>query len=507
MPEHIRAFVYVILLSAVMLYAARPALIQVVPAKTYDRWRVLWLFTSSAWFLAGNVWVFFALMVVALTKVRKKEPQIFGLYLLLLFAAPSAYVPIPGFGVIDHVIMLDHYRLLALTLLLPAAWRLMQSRDTLKFGRSPVDWMVAGYLMLTWALSAPDNTITNAARAGVLQIIDGFLPYYVASRSIRSAEDFRIAMSGLLLGALLVSIISVFEVFRSWKVYSASIVEYGLQLAPHYKTRGPFLRPGASIQDSIVIGAVVVIAMCVLLYLKSQITGKFKAGILWLTLALGVIASLSRAPWMASILIFFIFFALEGKITKTMVKGTVLVFLGGVLLSFFPAGKIILDLLPFIGETEQGSIDYRMNWFSASLPVIERGFWFGNTEALAAPELEIMRNGEGIIDLVNMFLAVLLYYGVVGLALFMGMFLGSLKAVRRSERHYRKHSPELGALGRALIAAILSFMLIISTLSAISVVPIMLWTLVGASTAYAFLKTSLTESPTRPVPVPVPRSE
>jgi hypothetical protein len=487
MPEHIRALVVVLVLSTALLFIARPAMIQVMPAETFDRWRKLWLFTTLAWFLSGIIWIYVALMVVMLTRARKKEPQVFGLYLLLLFAAPSAHAPIPGFGLIDHVIMLDHYRLLALALLLPTAWALKKDTSTVRFGRSPVDWMVFGYLVLTWVVTLPETSFTNGMRGGVLQFIDGWLPYYVASRSIRSVEDFRIALSGLLLGALLLSVLAVFEVLRSWKLYMASIVEYGLPVSQLYKARGPFLRPGASVQDSIVIGTVVVIGMCIMLSLRERMAGKLRSGMLWAVLLLGLLASLSRAPWMAGVLLFFLFFVLDGKSHKALFQGAAILSLGVFVLSFFPAGKVIVDLLPFVGQTEQGSIDYRMNWFAASMPVVERNFWFGDVRALGAPELEIMRNGEGIVDLVNMFLAVLLYYGAIGLALFVGMFLFSLKTVRRSERVFRRSSKEISAVGRSILVAVVCIMLIIFTLSAISVVPIMIWTLVGLSAAYGFM--------------------
>lgn len=488
MPEHIRALIVVFALSAAVLFAVRPAITRVIPPDTYDRWRKLWLFTTLAWFLSGNVWIYFGLMVVVLTLARKRESHVFGLYLLLLFAAPSAHVAIPGFGVIDHLIMLDHYRLLSLTLLLPLAWRLKNDAETVRFGRSPVDWMVLGYLFLTWAVTLLGTSLTNGMRGAVLQFIDGWLPYYVASRSLKSTEDLRIAAAGLLMGVLVMSVLAAFEVMRSWKLYVASVADYGIRVNQAYKLRGPFIRPGASVQDSIVLGTSVVVGMCVLLSLRDRMAGWIRSRFLWAILALGLLASLSRAPWVAGVLLLLVFHALDGRGIKSIVKIGVVVLLAGGVLSFFPAGKVILDLLPFVGESEQGSIDYRMNWFAASAPVIERNFLFGDVHALGAPELEVMRNGEGIIDLVNTFLGVQLLYGAVGLFFFLGIFLMSLKIARQGQVYFRARSDEqASSFGRSMFAAMVSIMFILITMSPISVIPILIWSLAGFCSAYGFL--------------------
>lgn len=486
MPEHIRALIAVLALSATLLYFARAAMIQLIPAPTYDRWRRLWFFTTLAWFLSGSFWIYVMLMIGVLIVVRQRERQPFSLYIFLLFAAPPISAAIPGMGVIDHLFMLDHYRLLALVLLLPAAIVLMQDGSTPRFGRSPVDWMVLGYLTLTWLLNMPETSLTNGIRIAFLQYIDGFLPYYVASRSIRTIADFRAVLSALLLGALLLSVLAIFEVIRGWKIYEASISALGLFAPQGYKMRGPFLRPGASVMDSIVLGLVIVVAMGALLYLKEAVVRKKQKVLAWLVLIFGLLASLSRAPWMAAILLFAIYIFQGEKVAGQLVKALAIAPLLLIVLSFFPAGKAIIDLIPLVGDSEQGSIEYRANWLSASLPLIERNFWFGDVKVLDAPELEVMRQGEGIIDLVNMFLAVLLYYGAVGLFFFVGMFWTSLRLIRRSQRQLRAVSTDMVLLGRVLLCILISIAFVISTLSAISIVPILIWTFMALASAYAF---------------------
>lgn len=487
MSESLRALIVILVLSAGLLFVVRPALIQLIPEKTFDRWRKLWFFVTLAWFLSFSFWLYALVMACMLYVVRRRESQAVGLYFLLLFAAPSVQVPIPGMGIIDHLFMLDHYRILALFLLLPVALRLMRDPSAPGFGRSPVDWMVAGYLMLVSVLGMLETSPTNAARIVFLQLIDGYLPYYVVSRSIKSIEDFRGALVGLLMGALLVSTFALFEVARSWKLYQASISEMGLFVHQHYKTRGPFLRPGVTLLDSIVLGLVVIVALGAWLYLKDLVVSRWHRLLLWLILGTGVLVSLSRAPWLAAILVVFAFAAQGEKAMGRVMWVAMGLFLLMAVLSLFPAGRTIIDLIPIIGEAEQGSIEYRANWFSVATPLIERNFWFGDPRVLEAPELEVMRQGEGIIDLVNLFLSVLLHYGIFALLFFAGMFLRALWLVRRSEKGIRKVSMELSRLGRALISIVLAMVFVLVTLSSISVVPILILTILGLCSAYGFV--------------------
>jgi hypothetical protein len=487
MPEHLRALVVILFLSGLVFFLARPVMIQIIPESTFSRWRRLWFFTSVVWFLAFSFWVYALVMAFALTLARKKEDQVLGLYFLLLMAAPAIAVPIPAFGLIDHLFPLDHYRLLALTLLLPAALALMRLPGTIRFGRSPVDWFFLGFLALTWLMSLQDTSLTNWFRMGFLHYIDAILPYYVISRGIRDEHDFRQLMAALLLGGLLLAAFAMFEAIKGWKLYNASITNFGMFIVDAYKTRGPFLRPGVVLLDSIVLGTVLVLATGALLYLKTFIRSRFRYFLLLVFLCTGVLMSLSRAPWIAALLLFLLI-AFQGEKAARDLMGVLMAFVSVLLLLYFlPGGHLILDLLPFFGKMEQGSVDYRMDWFSASLPLIERNFWFGDVRALQAPELEVMRQGEGVVDLVNTFLAVLLYYGFVGFVLFVGMFFSAVISVRKGLRARTEFARNEHRLGRVLVASVVVLAFILITVSMISILPTLIWLFLGLCSAYGLL--------------------
>ena len=485
MPEHIRALVAVLVLGGLVFLLARPAMIRIVSQDTYVRWRRYWFITTAAWFLSHSFWIYVGVMALMLFRAGKREPHVFGLYLLLLMAAPQAQTPIPGFGIVDHIFMLDHYRLLSLALLLPCALRLSRRATTARLMSSPVDWMVLAYLVLNSLLAFRGGNFTSDARSALMGWIDLFLPYYVASRSIQTAEGLRTALTGLVLGGLLLSILAAFEVLRRWKLYDAATAALGLNTFGAYKTRGPFVRPSVSAIDSIVLGYVIVVATGAYLYLQSLVEDRSRRWMLWGLLGTGVLASLSRGPWVGAGVLLLVQMLTSPRPFKRLAQGAAVSMLLLLLLSTTQMGQQFINLLPFVGQEEQGNVEYRAGLLTVSLPVIERNILFGSWSFLKAPELQVMKQGEGIIDVVNSYLGVTLSMGLVGLIAFLGMFVSTLRFLRRGMRMARKtRNAEDLQQGRALFAMLISIMFIIFTVSSILVVPTIYFAVIGISCAY-----------------------
>lgn len=107
------------------------------------------------------------------------------LFFMLVFAIPPASVDIPGFGVINYLIELNHIRILTVCVLLPTALTLSKQGDTVRFGRLWPDKLLAASLVLMTLLYLRETTVTDTLRQAVSLYIDVFLPYYVASRGLK----------------------------------------------------------------------------------------------------------------------------------------------------------------------------------------------------------------------------------------------------------------------------------------------------------------------------------
>ena len=487
MPEHIRALMFVLLLGGGVFFFARSAFEQLLPATTYSRWRNVWLLMTLALFLAHSFWVYALIVAGYCLATSKREAHLLGLYFVVLCVAPPSGVEIPGFGLINHFLILNHYRLLSLVLLLPAAIVLFQQSSNLRLGRSPVDWMVISYIVLISLLHFREANLTSGLRNIATNVIDIFLPYYVASRGIRDISGFKHALAGFALGAMVLSALSIFEVLRSWKLYSAVLGALGLDQSEFggYLHRAGFLRPTVTVGNSIVLGYVIMVGLGFTLFLKEFIE---PARSRWLGLALlwlGVLSSLSRGPWVGAGAMLLVYVALGPGSVKQLLRLGMALLLVGFVLNQFPLGQTLLDILPFVGSVDEGNVEYRANLFTQALPVIERNLWFGSVDYLETPELLVMMQGEGIVDIVNTYIGVALDVGLVGLVLFVGCFVFALKQVKGAMRNAGVHGAEGVVLGRSLFAALVSIMLVIYTLSSILVVPVIYWCTLGLCVAYA----------------------
>jgi hypothetical protein len=489
MAEYLRALLVVMVIGVAYFLTVRKALLDLLPQDTFNRWRNLWFATTLILFLSHGIWIATLAIGVVLLIYRRREAHVMGLYFVLLFAAPPVPAEIPGLGIIDHLWVLNHYRLLGLTLLLPTALFLYQRSSTPRLGASPVDWMVLGYVVLLSMLSFRDGSATSGLRTILSLWIDIFLPYYVASRSIRTLEGMKQAMTGFVIGAMLVGALAMFEVLRSWKLYSAVLGTLGVSqwLFGGYLTRSGFLRPNAAVGNSIVLGYVQVVALGFYFYLQAFLSRPRHR---WMGLGLlvgGIVASLSRGPWVGAAVLVVVYLFIGPNPVKRLGLLALASLVSLFVLSLLPSGQLLIDMLPIVGEIEQGNVEYRANLLTAALPVIERHLLFGSHDYLNAPELQVMRQGEGIIDVVNAYVGVALHSGLLGLALFLGAFIGALKQVRNAVHMTRRSDPQTAMLGRALIATVLAIMFIIYTVSSIIAIPIVYWSVLGMCVAYAGL--------------------
>lgn len=492
MPEHLRALIVVLVLTSLSFWLMRPAVAGIVGSATFGAWWKLWLGLTLVAFLSHSFWVY--AFVVTLVLLVKKPPlgHVVGVWLLLLFLVPAAGVDIPGFGLINYVFTLSHLRLLSLVLLLPAAVVLLQQRASLRLGSTWPDKLLLLYLLLAGALQLREDNLTTTLRGCFYLFTDVFLPYYVASRSLRTLEDFKHALAGLLVASALLGTLAMFEVLRHWNLYAALQNAMGFQVRiGGYLAREHMLRAAVSTGQPIPLGLVMMTAIGAFFFLRESAT-RWQRTLGWMVLAGGLAASLSRGPWVGTVFALVVFLALGPKPVKHLLGLGLMGVLALPVLSLFPAGRKVLDLLPFIGNVEEFNITYRQRLLENAWIVIERNFWLGSVDYLQTPEMLSMIQGQGIIDIVNTYVGVALDHGMVGLGLFCLFFALVGAGVYKAQR--KQVNPQTRSLGRALFATLAGILLTIFTVSSVSVIPWVYWTIAGVCVAYwAMCQRSLTE--------------
>ncbi len=234
MPEHLRALIYILVLATVVFAFARaPATASAITPSDFKRRRNLWFAITLIAFLSGNFWIYILLSAVILLIALPAEENRVALFLALLFAVPPVTESIGGLGVLEQLFPINHVRLLCLTVLFPTFLYLVSRPDRLRFGRIWPDKFLLGFLAVNLGVALYVTTFTNVLRHNLfLAFLEIFLPYYVASRGLRELQAFRDTLTSLVVAALVLSAIAIFEAIRSWLLYSALIgaldVSWGL---------------------------------------------------------------------------------------------------------------------------------------------------------------------------------------------------------------------------------------------------------------------------------------
>ena len=485
MPEHLRALIVVLGLASFIWLLIQPSIAHATSPSVARAWRNLWFAMTAAAFTLGNFWLYVLLAGAVLMAQRFTTLDALAAYLLLLLTVPAASVDVPGFGLINYFFTLNQPRLLALMLLLPAAVRLSREGGTVRLGSNLTDKLFLGYLLLTAVLQLRESNLTSTLRGCFYLLIDMFLPYYVASRALRRTDDFRMVFSAFGMALALLGVLAIFEVARHWNLYAAMTKTLGLHWGlGGYLGRGGLLRASGSTGQAIALGYVMVVGLALQFFvLHGTRHASPRLKVPALLMAGGMLASLSRGPWvgMAAALLAYLWTGRNG-VRNTVRLGICAIAAIG-LMSLFGFGQKIINLLPFIGNVEVENITYRQRLVDNALIVIERHLWLGSTDYLQTPEMQSMIQGQGIIDIVNTFLGVTLDYGIVGLSLFAGFFVSVLWRLWRAQARIPQED-ERRVLGRSLLAALVGIVVTITTVSSITVISMVYWSVAGMGVAW-----------------------
>ncbi|MFG0500283.1 O-antigen ligase family protein [Pseudomonas sp. YQ_13] len=485
MPEHFRALIVILFLASVVFLMARRPATDLIPLSDYKRRRNLWFLLTLLAFFSHSFWLYLGVGAVVLWLAGRREHNPLALFYMLLFLIPPASVQVPGFGVVNYLVDLNHIRLLTLCVLLPAALHLRRQSDTLRFGRTWADKLLAAGLLLMSVLYLRETTLTDTLRQALYLYVDVLLPYYVASRGLRQISDFKDTLLAFVLASFVMALIAVAEYVRHWLLYSALVDAMGVPWSMSgYLSRGGALRASVTTGQAIVLGYVMSVAIGLFLFVQGYVQRPLHRAMGALLLAAGQFAPLSRGPWVGTLVIVVVFIALGKGAFKRLALLGAAGMLALPLLTVVPGGDKVLDLLPFIGNLEKENITYRERLMDNSWIVIQRNPLFGSFDFRNTPEMQAMIQGDGIIDIVNTYINLALRVGLIGLGLFVAFFAVVLLGIRRAMLSFADKDDERRQLGRVLLATLIGILVIIFTVSSITFIPVVYWSIAGLGVAY-----------------------
>lgn len=490
MPEHLRALVFILILATVVFAVARkPATALAMGAAEFDRRRNFWYALTLCAFLAHNFWLYILVAGVLLYYAQRGDQSRLSLYFFLLLALPPIPGTISGMGLIAALFDIDYVRVLSLVVLMPAYFALRKQPGTPAFGSTLPDKFLSAYMLLDVLLMFEHRTFTSILRDGFFYaFIDIFLPYYVASRALRSIEHFRNALMSFVIAAMVLSPILFLELSRHWLLYEALERALGAQWGWNtYLVRGSNIRATGTIGHAIAAGYVIAIAFGIYLYLQKSIASKAYRMLGFAVLVAGLIGPLSRAPWVGTVLIIMIFIATGPGAMLNFAKLGALALVGIPILLVTPFGATVIDHLPFIGSVDARNVIGRELLAQISYQVFWENPLLGRYDFVLHPALQVLRGDDGQVDLVNTYVVVGLGRGIVGLVLFVGFFLAVIAGIAKGMRSAADRSDESYTLGRSLVAVVIGILFIIATVSPVLRIPLLYWLVGGLGAGYAAL--------------------
>jgi O-antigen ligase len=490
MSESQRALIAVLLLSAPLLWWLLPGYLPAaMPAEDARRRRRLWLGLTCFGFLLTTFWLYSAALLGWSAAAGRRDANRLAVFAFLLFVLPSFPVPVPGFLGLNYLLDINHQRILSLGLLLPIWW----ARRSEPSASPWCDRLVLMFMALQFGLQLMTDTLTNSLRFATYNALDLYLPYFAASRALRALSDYRDFMAAFVFSALLMAPIAGFESVKHWLLYSGIPGHMDQTWAMGgYLGRGESLRALAAAGHALVLGYVMVVALGLFAFVAPSIPTRARRAS-WCLLGIGLLAPLSRGPWIGACALILLWVASAERPGRAMTRLFMLLVPLGGLLFLTPYGDKLIDLLPFVGTVDEFNVTYRQRLFTAATAVIAHNPWLGSFEFLSAPEMQEMIQGEGIIDIVNTYIGLALSYGLIGLGLFLAIFANAGWRTWQMTRH--ADIAELKQLGRFLLATLAAVLITIATVSSIVNIAVIYWMLAGLCAATPRLLAATREAP------------
>lgn len=470
MLASIKELVVVLTIAAVVFRLARPIALQFMDSGDFARRRLVWFVLTAVGFLSPNFWLYALVAVPVLIWANRSEPNSVALYLLLLHVIPPVDIPIPILGN-NGLFSLGNYRLLAFCVLLPAVIRYRKIRDQATVGRlglMDVLLLAIGVLQvalftppdLPYHLYIPDSP-ANALRRAFLFLLDTFLLFFAVSRTCQSRRKIAEAVAAFCLACAVMAAIAVFERTRNWLLYVDIIARWeNNPNAAFYLGRGGSVRAQVSAGHSIALGNLLTVGLGFWFYLESSVRSRKSRIAATLLLCAGLFATNSRGAWLGAAITYFTFLAAGPRGASRVMRGAVigLAIVGVILVT--PIGDQVLAMLPTSGQPADL---YRHRLAERGWEIVLAHPLFG--DQFPWPEMEDLRQGEGIIDIVNSYLGFALNYGLVGLTCYLSFILVGMITVYTRSKKLTHSDPDLALLGRSLVACIVGLLVMIDSVS------------------------------------------
>ena len=492
----------------------RPAFAPLLEPRQYARvWLIIVIATVVAFL--GQSTVIYGLGVLVIARFARSYlggnvRANLAAFMLLVVILPPLTWQLGGLGDINYLLALTGPRLLALALLVGPAVQLLGDRR-IKRERwvAPLDFAVVGYQLLKIVLAAPGSPGTTVLRSMLESVLDVLLPYFVMSRAIRTESDMRFILSHGMLGLVFQAAVGFTEFFVHRDLYSELQWVYGYkwQLTMNLM-RGDHLRVQAATPQPIVFAFEMIFALGLWTYLRGRESKQWPVRWVFILLVCSLLFTFSRGPWIGALTFGGALLAARRLPVKSFVALLATLAVVAVLVKMTGVDTAVIAMLGGVfgsSEADMSSILYRNQLLDTALALLKQSPWLGVPNYAA--QMQDLRQGEGIIDLVNSYVAIALDTGVIGLVVYLLPYVLILRRLLREPGLSRRDpgprgDASAGWFAATLLAMSIAMLLTIFTTSVFFTMPFMLILLIALPIARLSMKAEEVDIPLEIKPPP-----
>jgi hypothetical protein len=369
---------------------------------------------------------FWAITVVIVLVFQNPLIALFGAAAMLVIAAPFspaqrasffliaipavpvfivAPLPFPG---INYLTDITHYKLTCMIVLLPVLFLAQggEKRQSTLSGPGAFVLIYATYATLLITLS---YGITLGLRFLVDQVLLVIVPYFAVLVALRKTEDVDSFFQAFLIAALMLATVALVSTLVRWDIYAgaSSLIT---------EVRDGTLRINAT-AGTHSLAFHLAAGVMVLEYLRYRLAmGWVWTNVLRVVLVAGMLTADSRGALGGLVIAY-------GLYTVIMLRSAAL---RAILLSAAAVGSIGAIIWLTQGEVatydEFGTFAYRQELLRTSIEYIGKYPFFGDRYFMQSGSFDHLIQGQGIIDITNLYLQVALTFGLVGLFFFLCVF-------------------------------------------------------------------------------------
>jgi hypothetical protein len=491
-----KELIVILVIAGLIFRLAKPIALRFSADADFVRRRNVWFALTILAFLSPNFWVFAFFAAPIYFWIGRKDSNPVAAYLLFMHVVPPVSADLPTIGA-SPLFSINNYRLLSFCILIPIALLARRSIGQSRPSASRMtDLLLFAYVLVECALFVPPDlpnhvilhdSLTNLLRRSFLVFVDIFVLYYAVSRSCNDQRKIVDAQAAFCLSCGIMALIATFEHFKGWLLYTQLAQRWDPTDADYLMAwlfhGDSWLRAQASGGNALTLGIVLASAFGFWLYLQPRATTLRVRLVTSVVFWFGMVASFSRGSWIGAVLTYLAYSALKPRAISRLFKAAFVMAIVLGLASLSPIGEKIMDSLPFGSKQPDADFIYRQRLFDRSLELVQAHPLFG--DQLAMQEMEDLRQGQGIIDIVNTYIGVLLFHGWVGLILFLGFILSASAGVFRAAKASISIDSDWALLGFNILGCIIGMLLMIADSSLIYGVEKMFYILIALAAAYA----------------------